>query len=121
ATMDEDGYIRIVGRKKDIINRGGLKVSAREIEELLLKHPAIIQTALVPITDARLGERSCAYVITRDGHDFTFEDMTIYLDAAGVAKYKYPEHLALLDEMPMTPSGKIQKFKLVEMFEIAAD
>jgi non-ribosomal peptide synthetase component E (peptide arylation enzyme) len=121
ATMDEDGYIRIVGRKKDIINRGGLKVSAREIEELLLKHPAIIQTALVPITDARLGERSCAYVITRDGHDFTFEDMTVYLDAAGVAKYKYPEHLALLDEMPMTPSGKIQKFKLVEMFETAAD
>ncbi|MBT3373367.1 MAG: AMP-binding protein [Rhodospirillaceae bacterium] len=120
ATLDGDGFVRIVGRKKDIINRGGLKVSAREIEELLLKHPSIIQVALVPISDTRLGEKSCAYVVTRDGQDLAFSDMTAHLAAADIAKYKYPEHLVVLDELPMTPSGKIQKFKLVEMFAAAA-
>lgn len=114
--MDKDGYIRIVGRKKDIINRGGLKISAREVEEMILKHPAVANVAIVPVPDERLGEKACAYVIRRDNQEYTFGDMIAQLESAGTAKYKQPEYLIPVDEFPMTSSGKIQKFKLTERF-----
>lgn len=112
ATMDPQGYIRIVGRKKDIINRGGLKISAREIEDLLLEHPKVARVAIVPVPDARLGEKCCACVVTRDGAQIGLAELTDFLLECGVAKYKLPEFVAILDDLPMTPSGKVQKFHL---------
>jgi non-ribosomal peptide synthetase component E (peptide arylation enzyme) len=110
--IDEAGYLHVVGRKKDIINRGGLKISAREVEELLMRHPTVHAVALVGLPDARLGERSCACVVPVAGAVITLADLVASLRSAGVADYKLPEYLALVDELPMTPTGKIQKFKL---------
>lgn len=103
-----------MGRKKDIINRGGLKVSARELEELLLQHPRIRDVAIVAVPDARLGEKSCAFVIPADSQPLTLKELVDFLEARGLAKYKLPEFLSLVSSFPMTPSGKIQKFKLRE-------
>jgi non-ribosomal peptide synthetase component E (peptide arylation enzyme) len=116
ATMDAEGYIRLVGRKKDMINRGGLKVSAREVEELLLQHGSIVAVALVAVPDDRLGEKGCAFVVPRDNARLTLPLLVRYLEDKGVAKYKLPEYLVVLPEFPMTASGKIQKFKLREDF-----
>ena len=116
GVMDERGYLRVVGRKKDIINRGGLKVSAREVEEMIAKHPAIQRIALVGVPDRRLGEKSCAFVVLRSGKSLTVEELTGFLDGFGIAKYKLPEYLVAVDELPMTPTGKVQKFKLKDDF-----
>lgn len=112
ATMDAEGYIRIVGRKKDIINRGGLKIASREIEDILLEHPKVSQAALVPIPDERLGEKACICIVSRDGSSLHLSEINEFLIRKGVAKYKMPEFLAMLPELPMTSSGKIQKFQL---------
>ena len=116
ATIDTEGYIRLVGRKKDMINRGGLKVSAREVEELLLQHGNIVAVALVAVPDDRLGEKGCAFVVPRDNAQLTLPQLVRHLEDQGVAKYKLPEYLVVLHEFPMTASGKIQKFKLREDF-----
>jgi non-ribosomal peptide synthetase component E (peptide arylation enzyme) len=112
AWLDEDGYIHFVGRTKDTINRGGMKIYAVEIEDLLLEHPAIRQAAVVRMPDPRLGERACAFVALTGGDTLTLEDVTDYLLARGVAKYKLPERLEIRDELPTTASGKVQKAKL---------
>jgi cyclohexanecarboxylate-CoA ligase/acyl-CoA synthetase len=112
ATIDADGYIRIVGRKKDIINRGGLKISAREMEELLLQHPGVKAAAIVGVPDARLGEKSCVFVIPREENAPTMAELLAFLEERGVAKYKLPEFMVSVKGFPMTPSGKIQKFVL---------
>jgi non-ribosomal peptide synthetase component E (peptide arylation enzyme) len=110
--MDQDGFIRIVGRMKEIINRGGLKISVREIEDLISDLPAIDQVALVPVPDARLGEKSCACIILRKGQRVVLGDIVRFLEKRGLAKYKLPEFVAFVDAFPITPSGKIQRFKL---------
>lgn len=112
ATLDNDGYIRVVGRKKDIINRGGLKFSAREIEELMLEHPKVKEAAVVAVPDERLGEKSCAFVIPVGTQVPTLLELVRFLESRGTAKYKLPEHLVLVPRFPMTPSGKVQKFLL---------
>lgn len=110
ASIDAEGYVRIEGRTKDVINRGGLKVNPIEIEELLLTHPNVRQVAIVPMPDPRLGERSCAYVSLREGAaDVTLADVTDFLLARGVAKYKLPERLEVWPELPTTATRKIQK------------
>ena len=114
ATMDADGYIRIVGRKKDIINRGGLKISAREMEDFLLDHPLVKHAAIVAVPDARLGEKSCVFVIPKDERAPTLADLIGFLEKRDVARYKLPEFLVVVQSFPMTPSGKIQKFMLRE-------
>lgn len=111
ATMDADGYIRIVGRKKDIINRGGLKISAREMEDFLLQHPQVKAVSIVGVPDDRLGEKSCVFVIPK-GLPPTLPELICYLEQRGIAKYKLPEYLVVIENFPMTPSGKIQKFML---------
>jgi non-ribosomal peptide synthetase component E (peptide arylation enzyme) len=116
ATIDADGYMRIVGRKKDIINRGGLKVSVREVEELLLQQGNIVSVAVVAVPDERLGEKGCAFVVPRNNVELTLPQLVRYLEDKGVAKYKLPEYLVVLPEFPMTPSGKIQKFQLRDDF-----
>jgi cyclohexanecarboxylate-CoA ligase len=114
ARMDEDGYIRITGRSKDIIIRGGENIPVVEVEELLYRHPAVQDCAIVAMPDARLGERACAFVTLRDGASFAFEGMIDYLLACRMSKQYLPERLEVIAAFPRTPSGKIQKFKLRE-------
>jgi 3-phosphoshikimate 1-carboxyvinyltransferase len=114
AFVDADGYLHLTGRVKDVINRGGEKVPVAEIEQLLYLHPAVRDVAIVAMLDSRLGERACAFVVVEDGHELDFDEMVAYLDAAKVTKTYWPERLELVDDLPRTPSGKIQKFVLRE-------
>jgi cyclohexanecarboxylate-CoA ligase len=114
ARMDEDGYIRISGRSKDVIIRGGENIPVVEVEGLIYKHPAVQDVAIVAMPDPRLGERACAYVTLTQGADLTFDEMIAYLAAQQMAKQYWPERLEIIAEMPRTPSGKIQKFQLRE-------
>jgi cyclohexanecarboxylate-CoA ligase len=114
ARMDEDGYIRIAGRSKDIIIRGGENIPVVEIEGILFKHPKISGVAIVGYPDERLGERACAYVTLKDGVTLAFEEMTSFLKEQRMAVQYIPERLEIVEELPRTPSGKIQKFKLRE-------
>ncbi len=116
AIMDADGYIRLVGRKKEIINRGGLKISVRQMEEYLLAHPKVLNVAMVGVPDNYLGEKSCAFIVTRNGAEMTLKEITAFLEENKVAKYKFPEYLVTLPEMPITPSGKTQKYVLRDGF-----
>ncbi|MFG1301173.1 AMP-binding protein [Xanthobacter sp. V3C-3] len=115
ARMDEDGYIRIAGRSKDIIIRGGENIPVVEVENILFKHPAVAAVAIVGYPDQRLGERACAFVIPRAGMSLTFEEMVDYLKAQKMAMQYIPERLRVVDQLPSTPSGKIQKFRLREI------
>jgi len=114
ARMDAEGYIRIAGRSKDIIIRGGENIPVVEVENLLYKHPAILALAIVGYPDPRLGERAVAFVTLREGASFSFEEMTEYLKAQKMAVQYLPERLEIIPDLPRTPSGKIQKFKLRE-------
>lgn len=115
AIVDEDGYIRITSRAKDIIIRGGENVPVVEIEELLYRHGAVQDAAVVAMPDERLGERGCAFVSLMDGKSFTFEDMLFHFEQEQLTKNYWPERLEIIKEFPRTPSGKIQKFKLREI------
>ncbi len=115
ARMDADGYIRITGRAKDIVIRGGENIPVVEIEGLLFKHPAIQTVAIVGYPDARMGERACAFVTLREGATLTFEEMAAFLKDQKVAMQYIPERLEILPDLPRTPSGKIQKFRLREV------
>ena len=114
GVMDESGYIRITGRVRDVINRGGEKIPVGEVEQLLSDHPAVAEIAIVAMPDARLGERACAFVVLRPRTTLDFERMQHYLDACQVAKQYWPERLEIVDELPRTASGKIQKYVLRE-------
>jgi 3-phosphoshikimate 1-carboxyvinyltransferase len=108
ARIDEGGYVRITGRVKDVINRGGEKVPVAEIEQLLHAHPAVRDVAIVAMPDERLGERACAFVVGA----LDFDTMLEYLDSHRVSKTYWPERLELVESLPRTPSGKVQKFIL---------
>ena len=108
ARIDASGYVRITGRVKDVINRGGEKVPVAEIEQLLHAHPAVRDVAIVAMPDERLGERACAFVVG----ELDFDTMLEYLDSCRVSKTYWPERLESVDTLPRTPSGKIQKFVL---------
>lgn len=111
--MDEAGYIKITGRKKDIIVRGGENISSREVEDILLQHPKIHDACVVAMPDERLGERSCAYVVLKaPHHSLSLEEVVAFFSRKRVAKYKYPEHIVVIENLPRTASGKIQKFLL---------
>ncbi|EIX0085515.1 medium-chain fatty-acid--CoA ligase [Escherichia coli] len=111
--MDEAGYIKITGRKKDIIVRGGENISSREVEDILLQHPKIHDACVVAMPDERLGERSCAYVVLKaPHHSLSLEEVVAFFSRKRVAKYKYPEHIVVIEKLPHTASGKIQKFLL---------
>ncbi|EHH8060625.1 medium-chain fatty-acid--CoA ligase [Escherichia coli] len=111
--MDEAGYIKITGRKKDIIVRGGENISSRGVEDILLQHPKIHDACVVAMPDERLGERSCAYVVLKaPHHSLSLEEVVAFFSRKRVAKYKYPEHIVVIEKLPRTASGKIQKFLL---------
>jgi acyl-CoA synthetase len=111
--LDDDGYLSIVDRKKDIIIRGGENISALEVEELVLRLPGVAEVAVVSAPDPRLGEHACAFVRPLQGQDVpTLDAVRNHLDGAGLARQKWPEEVRTIEEFPRTPSGKIQKFAL---------
>jgi len=115
AAMDENGYVRIVGRSKDIIIRGGENIPVVAVENLMHEMPQVLEVAIVGIPDERLGERSCAFVSLNDDQELTLEQVTDFLDSRNLAKQYLPEKLVVIDNMPKTPAGKLQKFKLREI------
>ena len=113
GVMDADGYVRVTGRLKDIVIRGGLNISARQIEDLLIAHPAIRAVAVVGMPDERLGEKVCCYAVVGPGQEnLTRQEVSDYLLARGLAIQKVPERLEIVPELPMTATGKIQKHVL---------
>jgi cyclohexanecarboxylate-CoA ligase len=115
GTIDAAGYLAITGRSKDIIIRGGENIPVVEVENLLYTHPKIAGVAIVAMLDPRLGERACAVVIPRDGQAITLSEIVAFLERHQLARQKLPERLELVTEFPMTPSGKIQKYRLREL------
>ena len=103
------GNYIVEGRKKDLINRGGEKISAEEIENLILSHPAVLNVACVPMPDPVLGERMCAFVILKPGRSLTLPELTSFLTGRGLAKFKLPERLELTDDLPLSKFGKVAK------------
>ena len=115
AYMDEEGYIRINGRTKDVLIRGGENVPVFEIESLLAAHPAVAAAAVVGYPDRRLGERACAFVVLKPGASFDLAALQDYMARSQVAKQYWPERVRVVAELPRTPTGKIQKFRLREI------
>ncbi|MDQ2622585.1 MAG: AMP-binding protein, partial [Actinomycetota bacterium] len=112
GVMDEDGILRITDRMKDIIIRGGENISSKEVEDLLVEHPAVAATAVTGIPDPRYGERVCAFVIVESGSTIDLDQIRSHFFASGIARQKTPEHLVLVDEFPRTAAGKVQKHLL---------
>lgn len=110
----ENNYISFYERSKDIVIRGGYNISAQEIENYLLAHPKVKETAIVSMPDEVLGEKMCAYVVPMDGQAISLEELTAFLAQQGVAKYKFPERLEILEVLPRNPVGKVLKNKLRE-------
>lgn len=115
--IDENGRLRITGRKKDVILRGGENVAALEVEQPLQEHPKIQDVAVVAMPDPRLGERICVYIRPREGQAITLAEVQAHLEKEGVAKFKWPERVELIDEMPLTNIGKIAKNELRDLIK----
>jgi 2,3-dihydroxybenzoate-AMP ligase len=105
----------VEGRKKDLINRGGEKISAEEIENLILMHPAVQNVACVAMPDPNLGEKMCACVIPRSGCTLTLAQLATFLHEKEIARFKLPERLELMSDFPVSTFGKVSKKTLVEM------
>jgi cyclohexanecarboxylate-CoA ligase len=114
GVLDSDGHLTIRGRAKDIIIRGGENISVKEVEDVLLEHPAIADVAVVAMPDPLMGEKGCAFAVLVDGAHLALGDLVAYLDGQGIARQKCPERLEAVDELPRTPSGKVKKFELRE-------
>ena len=112
ASMDDEGYIRVCGREKDIIIRGGENIPVVEIEAALYRMPEVLEVAIVAVPDERLGERACAYIVPRAGAQPSLERIREHLAAQGMAKPFWPERIEVVDALPKTTTGKIQKFVL---------
>ena len=110
--LDPAGNLVVTDRKKDVIIRGGENISAKEVEDILLRHPAVADVAVVSSPDPRLGERVCAFVVVRHSASLSLGDISAHFQESGVAKQKTPERLELIDELPLTPSGKVKKAEL---------
>jgi cyclohexanecarboxylate-CoA ligase len=117
ARIDAQGYMRITGRVKDVINRGGEKVPVAEIEQLLYAHPSVREVAIVAMPDERLGERACAFVVLEPGAELDLDGVRAHLDSHRVSTTYWPERLEPVDALPRTPSGKIRKYVLRELVQ----
>ncbi len=115
------GNYVVAGRSKDLINRGGEKISAEEVENLILAHPAVLNVACVPVPDPVLGERMCACVILRPGRTLTLPELVEFLAEQEIARHKLPESLAVLDRFPLSPVGKVAKNALAAMLAPVGD
>ena len=118
--LDAHGNLQIVGRKKDLIIRGGHNIHPAHIENLAMKHPGVLKAAAFPIADVRLGERVCLAVIPRQGAQVDAQAMLEHLDAAGLSRYDMPEYWVTLEAFPLTASGKVLKRELIEMTRTGA-
>ena len=114
ATIDEQGYVRIVGRIKDMVIRGGENVYPREIEEFLYTHPAVADVQVIGVPDERYGEELMAWVILRTGSTVSEEEIREFCKGQ-IAHFKIPRYVKLVDSFPMTVTGKVQKFKMREV------
>jgi cyclohexanecarboxylate-CoA ligase len=113
GVMTDDGYVRVTGRTKDIVIRGGMNISVREIEDNLVDHPDLLASSCVAMPDERLGERVCCYVVTKPGHSTpTVEDLRKFLLSHGMPIQKTPERVVAIDALPMTATGKVLKHEL---------
>ncbi|SFF68244.1 AMP-binding protein [Blastococcus tunisiensis] len=121
VVLDEDGFVTITGRQKDIIIRGGENISAKDVEDHLFEHPAIADVAVVAVPDPVMGERVCAVVVPKAGAALELHDVTDWLRARRIAVQKLPERLVVVPELPRTASGKIQKFKICEQLRTGLD
>jgi cyclohexanecarboxylate-CoA ligase len=117
AVMNETGHVRITGRIKDIINRGGVKLNPSDVEALIDQHEAVLQSAIIPVPDPILGERACCCVVLKPRGTLSLDALCAWLQSKGVAKAKWPEHLVSIAEMPMTPTRKIIKGALVKLIK----
>lgn len=115
--MDADGYLRITGRKKDVIIRGGHNIFPAKIENFALRHDGVVKAAVVPVPDERLGEKVCLVVQARPGRVLDAEELLSHLDDAGLSKFDMPEYFAQVDDLPLMPSGKILKRRLTEWID----
>ena len=116
GVLDEDGYLTITDRRKDIIIRGGENISALEVEELLLRVPGVAEAAVVAAADARLGEHACAFLRLMPGTpEPTVASLRAHLESSGLARQKCPEELRIVDDLPRTASGKVRKAELREL------
>jgi acyl-CoA synthetase len=113
--VDEAGYLRVTGRKKDLIIRGGHNIYPARIENLAMQHEAVERAAVLPVPDARLGEKVCLAVMLRAGAQVGPDELLAHLDASGLSRYDMPEYFLELAEIPLTASGKILKRDLVTL------
>jgi acyl-CoA synthetase (AMP-forming)/AMP-acid ligase II len=116
GTIDSDGYVTITGRLKEVIIRNGENISAKEVEDLLFRHPRIEEAAAIGISDAKTGERVCAVVVTTGNTAITFEEMVTFLKNLGLRSQAIPERLEFLEALPRNPAGKITKQTLIDLY-----
>jgi non-ribosomal peptide synthetase component E (peptide arylation enzyme) len=113
--FDEDGYLHIVGRVKDMILRGGRNIYPGTIEEQVIRHPAVLEVAVAPMPDPVLGERACAFVVLRDGQSLEFTELSAFLTGRKLAVWQLPERLELVADLPRGPGGKVLKAELTKL------
>jgi 2,3-dihydroxybenzoate-AMP ligase/mycobactin salicyl-AMP ligase len=112
AKIDEQGYITLTGRIKEMINRGGESISTREIEGLILQHPDVVTAAVIPMPDPKLGEKACAYIQLKTGIQSTFDDIISFLKSKQASVLQLPERIEFIDDMPYTAAQKLDKNSL---------
>lgn len=115
GVFDEQGCLQIVGRKKDLIIRGGHNIHPARIEDLTHRHPDVVKAAVFPIADDRLGERVCLSILQRAGATIDPQQVLQHLHEVGLSKYDMPEYFIVMPAFPLTASGKILKRELIEM------
>ena len=113
ATMDDEGYLNIVGRSKDMVIRGGENVYPREVEEFLHTHPDVLEAAVIGVPDERYGEELMAWIRVREGTDLSEDEVRAFCKGR-IAHFKMPRYVRFVDEFPMTVTGKVQKYKMRE-------
>jgi cyclohexanecarboxylate-CoA ligase len=121
AMMDEDGFVSLLGRSKDIIIRGGQNVPVHEVENLLHGHPAVVEVAVIGLPDERFGERACAVLVLEEGETLGLEDVKEFLLSEGLSTVFLPERVEVVERLPKTMSGKVRKIELREMFARETD
>jgi non-ribosomal peptide synthetase component E (peptide arylation enzyme) len=113
--LEAGGALRFIGRRKELIVRGGMKIAPVELDSLIATHPLIAEGAVAAWPDDRLGERVCAFVVLRPGATLSLDDICAHLDAAGAARFKWPERLVVLDVLPRNALAKVQRALLTKM------